>query len=102
ALLDAVLRGVRPKPLAPANIRGLRLLAPTSYVLDGMDDVVSRAFEQALQRLSGVGAQLDVESFAVLEQLPDLGRGGGFTAAESYHDHQEWLVRHREMYDPRV
>ena len=38
----------------------------------------------------------------MLDALPELMEGGGFTAAESYHIHRDWLQQHGDEYDPRV
>ena len=61
-----------PTPLhPPLPVRGLRLGVPTDYVLDDLDDAVSRAFERALSALSLAGA--------IIERLrmPDFTRMDG-------------------------
>lgn len=102
ARMDAVLSGHPPTPLQPAQVRGLRLMVPDRYVLEDMDTMVADAFDRALQTLSGAGATVRTSAFEVLTTLPELGQGGGFTAAESYRIHRQWLATHREAYDPRV
>ncbi|MGD8429463.1 MAG: amidase [Ectothiorhodospiraceae bacterium] len=102
ARIDAVLSGQRWEDPAPRPIEGLNLAVPTSYVLDDMDETVSRAFERALKRLRDGGARIAEVAADNLTRLPELGRGGGPVAAESYHYHREWLAESAERYDPRV
>lgn len=102
ALLDAVLSDQKPAAPTPTPVAGLRLTVPSNLVLDGMDNTVSTAFDRTLQMLSTAGAQVREMPLDTLDHLPELGQGGGFTAAESYHIHREWLARRESGYDPRV
>jgi aspartyl-tRNA(Asn)/glutamyl-tRNA(Gln) amidotransferase subunit A len=52
ATLDAILRGVEPQPLPELPLNRIRLLLPTTLVLDEMDEAVGRAFERAVESLS--------------------------------------------------
>ena len=100
ALLDAVLAG--EEPWMPLALRGLRLAAPQTYVLDGLDDAVAAAYARALSALSASGAHIEDAGFGTLERLPDLLAGGGVTAAESYAWHRRLLAEKGDLYDPRV
>src|SRR5699024_8804848 len=102
ARLDTVLSARRPQPLLPRPARSLCLALPTNHVLDGLDDHVAAVFERTVQQLSSAGALLRETTFPELDRLPELGRGGGITAAESYHLHLQWLDEHEQEYDPRV
>lgn len=102
ARMDAVLSGQATPPLQAADGRSLHLAQPTNYVLDGMDATVAAAFKRALQVMTAAGMRVDEMSLDALEHLSDLGHGAGFTAAESYHDHRQWLATRRDVYDPRV
>jgi aspartyl-tRNA(Asn)/glutamyl-tRNA(Gln) amidotransferase subunit A len=100
ALLDAVLAGEQPR--TPQPLRGLRLAAPQTYVLDGLDEAVATAYARALSALSAAGARIDDVRFDHLAKVPDLLAGGGITAAESYAWHRRLLAEKGNLYDPRV
>ena len=102
AVLDAVLANEAIVPLQPRPIKGMRLAVPTTVALDELDDEVARTFERALETLSRQGAL--IERIAVPEFL-DVGMmntKGGFAAAESFAWHRYLIVRHGDVYDPRV
>jgi aspartyl-tRNA(Asn)/glutamyl-tRNA(Gln) amidotransferase subunit A len=102
ATLDAVLADEPVVPLQPRPIKGMRLAAPTTLVLDQLDDEVARAFERALELLSRQGAL--IERIAVPEFLDVvlMNANGGFSAAESYAWHRFLIASKGDVYDPRV
>jgi aspartyl-tRNA(Asn)/glutamyl-tRNA(Gln) amidotransferase subunit A len=102
ALLDAVLAGEAPQPLAPADVKGLRLALPQRYVLEGMDTAVARTFARAVTRLASAGVQITEIPFAELDSLPTINAKGGFAAAEAWAWHRELIERAGAEYDPRV
>jgi aspartyl-tRNA(Asn)/glutamyl-tRNA(Gln) amidotransferase subunit A len=102
ARIDAVLAGQRWQPSAPVGLRGRRFVVPTNFMLDDVSGAVSAAFSRSLQQLRDCGAQIVEAPAPVLDALPELLAGGGFTAAESYHIHRDWLQLHGDEYDPRV
>src|SRR5260370_1440402 len=74
----------------------------TRGALDERDDEVAQTFDRALEALSRRGGL--IERIAVPEFL-DVGvmnAKGGFAAAESYAWHRYLIVRHGDVYDPRV
>ncbi len=102
ATLDAILAGETPgQPLA-MPVSGLRLAVPTTMVLDGMDQTVADAFEEALSRLSAAGAVIVRMAVPELGEIPGINAKGGFSAAESYAWHRGLLEAKRELYDRRV
>ncbi len=52
--------------------------------------------------MSDVGASLEEISIAILEELPELNRNGGFSSMEGFALHRETLARAGERYDPKV
>lgn len=102
ALLDAVLSGETPQPLAPLDAKGLRLGLPQRYVLENMDRTVARTFERAVRRLADAGAQVTEIAFAELDTLPAINAKGGFAAAEAWAWHRELIESAGREYDPRV
>lgn len=100
--LDVVLSGQR-RPLHKAvDLRGRRFAVPENYMMEGVSSDIANAFSRSLRSLEKAGAQITEVPVPVLEPLPELLEGGGFTAAESYHMHRDWLQQHGDEYDPRV
>jgi aspartyl-tRNA(Asn)/glutamyl-tRNA(Gln) amidotransferase subunit A len=102
AALDAVMAGEPPREVKPASIDGLRLLVPTTLVLDNVDRHVAADFERSLDRLSKAGARVTWQPLSLLERVPSLVRKGGFSASESYAWHRKLLETKRDSYDPFV
>jgi len=102
ATLDAILRGVDPQPLPDVPLNRIRLLLPTTLVLDAMDEVVERAFERAVETLARAGVTIGRQPLDELQRLPQINAGGGLAAAEAYAWHRALLEQHADRYDPRV
>ncbi len=102
AEIDAILAGQQPLPPIPARLHGLRLAVPGNMVLDGMDDSVATAFDQALSTLSAAGARIETAQFEQLGELAAANAKGGFAAAEGYAWHRQLLATQGAGYDPRI
>ena len=102
ATLDAILSGTAPAPVTPRRVEGLRLLVPTTLVLDGMDPEVAEAFEAAVARLSAAGARIVSSPVPEFLELAAINAKGGFTAAECYAAQRTLLAERGDGYDPRV
>jgi aspartyl-tRNA(Asn)/glutamyl-tRNA(Gln) amidotransferase subunit A len=102
ATLDAILRGVDPQPLADVPLNRVRLLLPTTLVLDEMDESVARAFERAFDALVRSGVTIERQRLDELQRIPQINSGGGLAAAEAYAWHRTMLEQHGDQYDPRV
>lgn len=102
ALLDAVLTGTPLEAPEPFPVAGMRLLAPTSVVLDDLDSHVAACLDRALDRLSRAGAAISRAPLTELARIPELNANGGFSAPEAYEWHRELLEKHPDQYDPRV
>jgi aspartyl-tRNA(Asn)/glutamyl-tRNA(Gln) amidotransferase subunit A len=96
------MRGVEPRALAPIALNNIRLVLPTALVLDGMDSVVARLFERAIERLGRAGVMVARQQLDGLEEIPQINARGGFAAAEGYAWHRSLLEQHAARYDPRV
>jgi aspartyl-tRNA(Asn)/glutamyl-tRNA(Gln) amidotransferase subunit A len=101
AALDAILADEEPH-LFGGSLAECRFAVPRSFVLDGMDEGVGKAFERALRVLAANGAQIQEIELSELGEIPGINAQGGFSAAESYAHHREMLKDHAENYDPRV
>src|SRR5947208_6447845 len=83
--------------LAPLghDVRGLRIGVPRAYFFEGIDPEVERAFEEALETLRGLGAQVrDVE-------VPSFGATPSFLLimmAEAFAYHERDIRQHPELY----
>ncbi len=102
AILDAVMAGVEPEEPQPFRLDGLRLAAPQTLVLDGMDADVSRAYAATLTSLSRAGAKVVDIPLAELSEIAVLNQRGGFAAAEAYAWHRRLIEAKGALYDPRV
>ncbi|MDR0214513.1 MAG: amidase [Comamonas sp.] len=102
AALDAVLSGEVHGELRAASLLGLRLLAPTNVVLDGMDSTVAAAWQRALSLLSAAGAQITEAVVQPFSELAQINAKGGFTAAEAWAWHRHYIADRLAEYDPRV
>ena len=102
AVLDSVLAGAPVDIPPPGELRGLRLLAPTTVVLDEMDATVAAAFRRTLSMLSAAGALVREAPLPGFARLAGINAKGGFTAAEAWAWHRNLIERAAGSYDPRV
>ncbi|EJN08642.1 amidase [Herbaspirillum sp. YR522] len=102
AIVDAVLAGQPYRAPLAHPLRGLRLLAPTNVVLDGIDDTVAAAYRNALSALSAAGAVIVEQAVPALGELAAINAKGGFTAAEAYAWHRQLIAENHAGYDQRV
>jgi aspartyl-tRNA(Asn)/glutamyl-tRNA(Gln) amidotransferase subunit A len=102
AALDAVMAGEEPDDLTPYRVDGLRLAAPQTVVLDGLDQAVATAHADALSRLAKAGTKIVDLPLAELNDIGTLNRYGGFAASEAYAWHRRLIETRGSMYDPRV
>jgi aspartyl-tRNA(Asn)/glutamyl-tRNA(Gln) amidotransferase subunit A len=102
AALDAVMAGEGPHDLVAHPLDGLRLAAPQTLVLDGLDPVVAGAYSDALSRLAKAGVRIMDLPLAELNDVAALNRQGGFAASEAYAWHRDLIAAKGALYDPRV
>jgi aspartyl-tRNA(Asn)/glutamyl-tRNA(Gln) amidotransferase subunit A len=102
AALDAVMAGEEPDELAPYRIDGLRLAAPQTMVLDGMEPPVADAYANAMSRLTRAGAKIIDLPFVEFNDIVTINRQGGFAASEAYAWHRRLIETNGKLYDPRV
>ncbi|HEV2610805.1 MAG TPA: amidase [Noviherbaspirillum sp.] len=80
-------------------LRGLRLMVPSTVVLDTLEPHVAASFSSALSRLSAAGAAIIETPLAPLTEAAELNR---FSGAESYTWHRDVLAARESDYDARV
>jgi aspartyl-tRNA(Asn)/glutamyl-tRNA(Gln) amidotransferase subunit A len=101
AILDAILAGAEPQPVAPLE-RPPRLAVVRNYVFEDADDTVAADFERASGRLRDAGAELVDVELPELDSIPDINADGGFAAAESFAWHRDLIAARADRYDPLV
>ncbi len=103
-LLDAVLRGMPPTALAPANPAELTFLVPENYVLERLEPAVAENFETTLKALADAGAHIERHHCAFLEAYGKLfPEHGMLTAHEAMENWRHVLEGpDSERMDPRV
>ncbi|MBT9506501.1 amidase [Rhodoferax sp.] len=87
---------------SPAPLCAYRLGVPRTWMLDGLDATVSRAWQRTLKTLRDAGARIDEIPLAEIHELQQIQATGGFSAAESYAWHHRLLKHKAHLYDPRV
>ena len=109
ALLDALMTGdddsaVMAAMASTPPLDGLRLGVLQGYVLDGVDDTVAAAIQQALRWLAAAGAHVRDVTLQDLPRIPEINRKGGLIAAEAWAIHcQDLEVPARAaMFDQRI
>jgi aspartyl-tRNA(Asn)/glutamyl-tRNA(Gln) amidotransferase subunit A len=80
----------------------VKLVLPTTLVLDGIEPNVARIFERAIARLNHSGVSVARKPVAGLQEIPQINSRGGLAAAEGYAWHRCLLEQHADRYDPRV
>lgn len=89
-----------PKAVKPLN--HYRLAVVQSLMQDDLDPVVSHAFERSLKKLRDAGAHILEIRLPELLELGPMMATGGFSPAESFAWHREYLAKNADQYDPRV
>ncbi len=102
ATLDAIMAGETPEETTPSRLDGLRLGAPQTIMLDGMDATVASTYGAALTRLSKAGVKIVDIPLTELKDIAAINRRGGFSSAEAYAWHRDLIERKGAQYDPRV
>jgi len=100
--IDAIISGEPGRTLAPASLEGLRIAAPQTFVLSGMDEAVSGDLERALSALSEAGASVDRIAVPEFDDIPRINAKAGFAAPEALSWHLDLITERGPDYDPRV
>uniref|UniRef100_UPI0037BF907C amidase family protein n=1 Tax=Limnohabitans sp. TaxID=1907725 RepID=UPI0037BF907C len=102
AILAHEVLSARQVPRGQRPLSGYRLAVAKSLMQDGMDANVSQTFVCSLNTLRAAGARIDEIPLNELNDLAPMMSTGGFSPAEGFAWHREWLDRDSEHYDPRV
>ena len=99
--VDAAISGSDLRVLEPVDLRKARFIVPRNYVVDGLDKEVGAAFERAIGKLSGAGAEIVEMPLPEFERIRQINATGGFSGVESYAVHRR-LGLDQAKYDPLV
>ena len=82
-LVDAALRGVKPKA-RQQSVKGLTIIVPSNVVLEACEPAVARNFDASIQRLAKAGARIKRIKIPALDAVLDLNqRRGHLLSAEA-------------------
>jgi aspartyl-tRNA(Asn)/glutamyl-tRNA(Gln) amidotransferase subunit A len=109
ALLDSILSGDGKVELgaelrAPmhADLRALRFCLPETFMLEGADETVSRAFERALGRLSDAGVEIAPMKSDLFAATESIAKRGSISQAEVWERFGALIRERRRDIDPFV
>lgn len=89
---DAAMRGLSAPEIRRGDLAGLSIVVPTDVVLDGAEDGVVSAFEQALSRLERAGARIRRQSIPALTRVFEImAAHGPLVTAEAFALHRSRL-----------
>lgn len=96
------LRGRLPPPL-PGASRHLKLLVPTTVLIDGLDPPVKSAFEEELRRIEGTGHAVERREVPPVKKLIEAQEAlGSIALFEAASLHGELVRRHQLEMDSMV
>jgi aspartyl-tRNA(Asn)/glutamyl-tRNA(Gln) amidotransferase subunit A len=97
---DAVMAGIDPSRVEPANLAGLRLGVAQGAPVDNLDATVAKRFPDALARLEKAGMRLSTEKLTpLLDQMDNVNKKGGIAPTEAFAVHRDRLTRRGDMAD---
>jgi aspartyl-tRNA(Asn)/glutamyl-tRNA(Gln) amidotransferase subunit A len=100
-IVDAALSGTELQIPSAADLRRAKFILPRNYLLDGLEKEVGGAFERAISKLSGAGAEIVEKPLPEFERIREINSTGGFSGAEAYAFHRR-LGLNQANYDPLV
>lgn len=100
-LLDGIIAD-RPLEMQECDLRHARFAVPQTRVLDGLDEDVAQAWQNAVDCLGKAGATLVEIPLSELDELNTMNARGGITAYEAWQWHQRTAQTQPEAYDPQV
>jgi aspartyl-tRNA(Asn)/glutamyl-tRNA(Gln) amidotransferase subunit A len=101
ALIDSVLSGSSVAG-AMTETRRLRFALPEEFMLAGADQVVQRAFERAVRRLSDAGISVDKMENDIFDASRRMSDRGSLAQAEVWERFGSLIAGRREDIDPYV
>lgn len=102
ARANSILAGEASSPLVPRALGEVRVGFVQGYPVDGLDDIVGKAFPQAMAKLAShwkSGADVTLDALSIMHAVNDRG---GVAPPEAFAVHRELLAEAGEGVDPHV
>lgn len=102
ARADSILAGEVPSPLVPRALGEVRAGFVQGYPVEGLDDIVGKAFPQAMAKLAShwkSGADVTLDALSIMHAVNDRG---GVAPPEAFAVHRDLLAEAGEGVDPNV
>ena len=99
---DAVLAGETPSPLKPLALKDVRAGFVQGYPIEGLDDIVGKAYPQALAKLASSWKSGADVTLKALDIMHTANERGGVAPPEAYAVHRTLLAEAGEGVDPNV
>lgn len=97
------LAGHAPQGFMPRSAKGMRLLAPTNILQDGLDAEIAAGFAAGCDAFANLGAHVEQKHLPALDEVEALFTDyGGFASFEALVWHEAILNNKLEHIDPRV
>lgn len=101
AYADAILAGETPQPLFDYDLKNVRAGVAQGLPLDALDDIVTKAFAQALSKLAPHWQGADI-ALDALDLMHAANARGGIVPPEAYAIHRDLMKEDADGLDPNV
>lgn len=102
ALADAVMAGEEPKPVVPAQAKGLRLGIALGFPVEKLDETVSARWKSALSALEKAGVLVSEEKIGLLDEMAQIIGRLWLPQPEALSIHQDRIARRGGDIDPMI
>ena len=99
---DAVMAGETPSPLVAPSLKDVRAGFVQGYPIDGLDEIVGKAYPQALAKLSSHWKSGADVTLSALDIMHTANERGGVAPPEAFAIHRTLLAEAGEGVDPTV
>jgi aspartyl-tRNA(Asn)/glutamyl-tRNA(Gln) amidotransferase subunit A len=99
---DAAMAGEERRALEPPALGDVHIAVAKGAPVENLDDIVGKAFAQALERLTKAGARLRDKPLPLLDRMAEVNKRGGVQPAEAFTVNRDLLDRRGEDIDPNV
>lgn len=98
---DAILAGETPSPLSPPALGDVRVGLVQGYPIEGLDEIVGKAYPLALAKLGAhwKGSDITLDALSIMHTANERG---GVAPPEAYAIHRTLLAEAGEGVDPNV
>jgi aspartyl-tRNA(Asn)/glutamyl-tRNA(Gln) amidotransferase subunit A len=99
---DAAMAGEERAPLPAPSLGDVRVAVAKGMPVENLDATVSKAFGQAVDRLSKAGARMHDKTLPLIEAMVEVNKRGGVQPAEAFTVNRDLLDRRGADIDPNV